>query len=116
MIGGLVVSSVGDALVIDHPLGHPRAAATVTILGGSALFLAGRYLLAYVVFTHVDRSRLIGLLALACLVPPMLFLPPPGVAISVGAVFTGIVVSDNVRIGRHPKVVSPPGPHRPNDQ
>jgi hypothetical protein len=69
MIGGLVVTSVGDALVIDHPSGHPRAAATVTTLGGPALFLAGRYLLAYVVFTHVDKIRHSRLLALVCLRP-----------------------------------------------
>jgi low temperature requirement protein LtrA len=114
MIGGLVVTSVGDALVIDHPLGHPRAAATVTILGGPALFLAGRFLLAYIVFTHPDRSRVIGLLAVVCLVPPMLFLPPLVVAISAGAVLTGIVISDNLRIRQ--RTVSPPGPHRPSDQ
>jgi low temperature requirement protein LtrA len=116
MISGLVVTSVGDALVIDHPLGHPRAAATVTMLGGPALFLAGRYLLAYIVFTRVDLSRIVALLALVCLVPPMLFLPPLIVTIAAGAVLAGIVISDNLRIGKHPKPVSPPGPHRPSDQ
>jgi low temperature requirement protein LtrA len=116
MIGGLVVTSVGDGLVIDHPLGHPRAAAIVTILGGPALFVAGRYLLAYIVFTHVDRIRLSWLLALGCLVPPMLFLPPLVVAVAAGAVLTGIVISDNLRIGRTRPPVSPPGPHRPSDQ
>jgi low temperature requirement protein LtrA len=112
MIGGLVVTSVGDGLVIDHPLGHPRAAVTITILGGPALFLTGRYLVAYLGFSHIDTSRLIGLLALLCLVPPMLFLPPLIVAISAGAVLTGIVITDNLRIGQRP--VSPPGPHRPS--
>jgi low temperature requirement protein LtrA len=114
MIGGLVVTSVGDALVIDHPLGHPRTAATITILGGPALFLAGRYLLAYIVFTNVDRSRVIGLLAVVCLLPPMLFLPPLVVTISAGAVLTGVVISDNLRIGE--RTVSPPGAHRPSNQ
>jgi low temperature requirement protein LtrA len=114
MIGGLVVTSVGDGLVIDHPLGHPRAAVTITILGGPALFLTGRYLVAYLGFSHIDTSRLIGLLALLCLVPPMLFLPPLVVAIAAGAVLTGIVITDNLRIRQRP--VSPPGPHRPNDQ
>jgi low temperature requirement protein LtrA len=114
MIGGLVVTSVGDGLVIDHPLGHPRAAATVTILGGPALFLAGRYLLAYLVFRAVDAIRVIGLLALVCLIPPMLFLPPLAVAISVGAILTGIVITDNLR--NRTRTVSPPGPHRPSDQ
>jgi low temperature requirement protein LtrA len=112
MIGGLIVTSVGDTLVIEHPLGHPRMAATVTILGGPALFLVGRYLLAYLVFSRLDTSRIIGLLAIGCLVPPMLYLPPLVVAISAGTVLTGIVISDNLRIKKRPKPVSPPGPHR----
>jgi low temperature requirement protein LtrA len=114
MIGGLVVTSVGDALVLEHPLGHPRAAATVTILGGPAVFLAGRYLLGYIVFSVVDTSRLIVLLALALLVLPELFLPPLVNAIAVGAVLTGIVIVDSRRSPRAP--VSPPGPHRPSNQ
>jgi low temperature requirement protein LtrA len=44
MIAGLVVASVGAQLVIQDPLGHPQATATVTILGGPALYLAGRAL------------------------------------------------------------------------
>jgi low temperature requirement protein LtrA len=114
MIVGLVVTSVGDALVLEHPLGHPQAAATLTILGGPAVFLVGRYLLAYIVFSHVDESRLIGLLALALLVPPMLFLPPLVNAIAAGAVLTGVVIVDGRRLPRIP--VSPPGPHRPSNQ
>ena len=114
MISGLVVTSVGDALVLEHPLGHPRTAATVTILGGPAVFLVGRYLLSYIVFSDVDTSRIIGLLALALLVPPMLFLPPLVNAIAVGAVLTGIVIVDSRRSPRIP--VSPPGPHQPSNQ
>ena len=115
MIIGLVITSVGDALVLDHPSGHPRAAATVTILGGPALFLAGRYMLSYVVFGKVEAGRLIWLLVLASLIPPMLFLPPLVVAIAAGAVLTGIVTTDNLRIAKHPSPVSPPGPHRPSN-
>jgi low temperature requirement protein LtrA len=114
MIGGLVVTSVGDALVLEHPLGHPRAAATLTILGGPAVFLVGRYLLSYIVFSHVDTSRLIGLLALALLVPPMLFLPPLVNAMALGAVLTSTVIVDGRRSPRIP--VSPPGPHRASNQ
>jgi low temperature requirement protein LtrA len=116
MIGGLVVTSVGDALVIDHPLGHPQAVATVTVLGGPALFLAGRYVLAYIVFSRIDTGRIVALLALGCLLPPMLFLPPLVVAVAAGAVLTGIVITDNRRIAKRAKPVSPPGPHRPGDQ
>jgi low temperature requirement protein LtrA len=116
MIAGLVVTSVGAQLVIDDPFGHPRAAATLAILGGAALFLVGRtLLLAYLVFRRVYRTRVIGLLALACLVPSMLFLPPLVNAVATGAVLTGVVIADNIRERRHPSTVSPPIPHRPSN-
>jgi low temperature requirement protein LtrA len=115
MIAGLVVASVGAELVIDDPLGHPRATATVTILGGTALFLAGRTLLQYLVFGRVSRSRVIGLIALACLLPPMLLLPPLVNGFASGAVLTGIVIADNIRVRRQPAPISPPGPHRPSN-
>jgi low temperature requirement protein LtrA len=53
MIAGLVVTSVGAQLVIDDPFGHPRATTTVTVLGGTALFLAGRALLRYLVYSRL---------------------------------------------------------------
>ncbi|WP_406038693.1 low temperature requirement protein A [Micromonospora sp. NBC_00898] len=115
MLASLVAASVGAELVIDDPLGRPRATATVTILGGTALFLAGRTLLDYLVFGRVYRSCVIGLLALACLLPPMLLLPPLVNGFAAGTVLTGIVIADNIRVRRHPAPISPPGPHRPSD-
>jgi low temperature requirement protein LtrA len=115
MIASLVVGSVGAELVINNPLGHPRAAATVTSLGGVALFLAGRTLLGYLEFGHISRSHLFGLLALACLLPPMLFLPPLVSAFAAGTVLTGIVIADNIRAQRHPEPISPPGLHHPSN-
>ncbi|MEW2331956.1 low temperature requirement protein A [Micromonospora chersina] len=112
MIAALVVASAGAEIVIDDPLGHPRATATVTVLGGTALFLAGRALLEYLVFGHVSKSRVIGLVALACLLPPMLRLPALLNGFATGAVLTGIVIADNIRVRRHPAAISPPGPHR----
>jgi low temperature requirement protein LtrA len=113
MIGGLLVTSVGAELIIQDPLGRPRAVATVTMLGGAALFLAGRTLAQYLVFGSVSGSRGGGLFALACLLPPMLFLPPLANAIAVGAVLTGVVIADDIRVGRHPAPISPPGLHAP---
>ena len=81
MIAGLVVTSVGVQLVIAHPLGPPRVTATVTILGGPALFLAGRLVLQYLVFDRVSRSRVGGLLALLCLAPAMLLVAPLVIAL-----------------------------------
>jgi hypothetical protein len=113
MITGLVVASVGAQLAIDDPLGHPRATATITILGGTALFLAGRILVEYLVFKRLPANRFIALGALACLSPLMLLAPPLINGIAVGTVLAAIVIGDNILRRRQPAPISPPGPHRP---
>jgi low temperature requirement protein LtrA len=115
MIGGVVVSSVGAELVIDQPFGHPGTNVTVAILGGPALFLAGRTLLQYLVFGRIAGGRLIGLGVLACLMPPMAFVPRLITAIATGAALTGIIIYDDWVYRRQRPQVSPPGPHRPSD-
>jgi low temperature requirement protein LtrA len=114
MIAGLVVTSAADDLVIDHPFGHPRPAATATILGGPALFLAGQILLQYLVFSRVWGGSLIGLATLACLLAPMLLVPPLVSAITTGTVLTGTIICDTMLESRQNLQVSPPGPHRPS--
>jgi low temperature requirement protein LtrA len=110
MLTGIVTTAVGDQLVINHPLGHTRPAWTAVILGGPALFLAGLVLFEYEVFTHVPRSRPIGVLVLAALMPVMLFVPPLLGAFAATAVLIAISIAD-VAIARRrpPKMASPPG-------
>ncbi|MEU4477997.1 low temperature requirement protein A [Micromonospora sp. NPDC023966] len=110
MVAGVVVTAVGAKLVIAHPSGHTQPAWTAVILGGPALFLAGRARFEYAVFTRVSRDRPIGLLVLACLTPVMLLMPPLMAALSATAVLAGIAFSDAARArGRPPEPPSPPG-------
>jgi low temperature requirement protein LtrA len=109
MVGGSVVTAVGTELVITHPLGHSQPAWVVVILGGPALFLAGRAMLEYTVFARVSLDRLIGLLVLAALSPAMLHLPPLLVAVAVAAVLVGVAAVDAFRSrGRRRELPSPP--------
>jgi low temperature requirement protein LtrA len=111
MIGGLVVTSVGAEFVLDHPFSQPKASSTVTILGGPVLFLAGRTVLEYAVFRRLSRSRLLGLLALAFLTPPMLFVPPLPIAIVATAILAGVVIHDTTeeRKNHQPELSVAPG-------
>ena len=110
MVAGIVVTAVGQELVIAHPLAHTRPAWTTVILGGPALFLAGRALFEYATFARVSRDRPIGLLVLAAMTPVMLHLPPLLPAIAATAVLAGIAVADANRARRHPpEPPSPPG-------
>jgi low temperature requirement protein LtrA len=110
MVAGVVVTAVGDELVIAHPLGHTPPAWIAVILGGPALFLAGRAIFEYQVFARVSWDRPIGLLVLAALAPAMLLVPPVLVALAATAVLVGVAVSDSARARGHPaELPSPPG-------
>ncbi|MER7458010.1 low temperature requirement protein A [Micromonospora sp. NPDC126480] len=67
MVAGIVTIAVGDELVIPHPLGHTDPAWIAVILGGPALFLAGRATFEYAVFGRTSPPRVIGALALIAL-------------------------------------------------
>jgi low temperature requirement protein LtrA len=110
MIAGIVAISVGDELVIKNPLGHTTPAWIAVILGGPALFLAGRAMFEYAVFGRVSRDRVAGIFVLAAISPLMIFLPPMLVAAAATLVLAAIAIADAARArGRPPEPPSPPG-------
>jgi low temperature requirement protein LtrA len=58
MVAGIIVTAVGDELVIAHPFGHVTPDIEATVLGGPALFLAGHLLFKHAVFGDWSISRL----------------------------------------------------------
>jgi low temperature requirement protein LtrA len=109
MVAGIVLTAVGDEIIITHPAGPTRPAWTAVLLGGPALFLVGRAIFEYGVFARVSRNRWIGLLVLAALTPVMLQSPPIVVGLAATAVLTGIAASDTARSRRRPpETPSPP--------
>lgn len=111
MVAGIGFTAVGADLVIAHPLGHPSPAWLATVLGGPALFLAGRAGFEYSVFGRVSWTRTIGLLLLVALPYALLHVPLLVSALVATAVLTGIAVVDAVRTrGRPPEEPAPPVP------
>ncbi|WP_446210273.1 low temperature requirement protein A [Micromonospora sp. IBSANI012] len=110
MVAGIVVVAVGDELVIQHPLGHTDPAWLPAILGGPALFLAGRATFEYAVFGRVSLPRVIGALALVALTPAMRPMPPLAVATAAALVLASVAVADAARTRRLPS--EPPSPPR----
>jgi low temperature requirement protein LtrA len=110
MVAGIVAISVGDELVIKHPLGRTQQAWIAVILGGPALFLAGRAILEYAVFSRVSADRVIGVLVLAAISPAMILAPPLLVALAATVVLAGVAVADAASARRRPaEPPSPPG-------
>ncbi|MEH0829669.1 low temperature requirement protein A [Micromonospora sp. CPCC 205739] len=109
IVTGILATGVGHALVIHHPVGHEDPLWLAVILGGPALFLAGRSRLEYEVFTRVSASRVIGLLALAALAPVLVRLPPLIGTSTAATVLAGVAAWDTLREHKHPgEAPSPP--------
>lgn len=91
VVAGIVVTAVGDEMVLAHPSGHLEAAAVWVLLGGPALFLAGTTVAIFAVWGDWPRSRLVGLAALGglaasspALTPLLLTAASTGVLMAVG--------------------------------
>jgi low temperature requirement protein LtrA len=97
MVIGIVAAAAGFELAIVHPSGHTDPAWAAVILGGPALFLAGRAALEYAVFRRVSKSRIVGAVVLAAAAPVTTRTPPLAVAVAAAVVLIGIALSDAVR-------------------
>jgi hypothetical protein len=78
------------------------------ILGGPALFLAGRTIFEYAFVGALSRTRLGWLVVLVAVAPPAALLPPVFVSAVAAAVLTGVVGADHLRTsGRLPRRLEP---------
>lgn len=99
MVAGIVLTSIGYELFVTRPLGHSTPVWLCAILGGPALFLAGRALFEYQVVGWISWPRIIGLILLALIAPAMVLgrLPPLVTGAAAAAALAGIVVADAIR-------------------
>ena len=105
LVAGIIVSAVGDELMIAHPTGHADIATVATILGGPALFLAGHALFKLAVFRVVSVPRLVAIALLAAFVPVALALPPLAIGVVAMLVVVGVAVHETLF---HPEATAEP--------
>ncbi|MGN9776904.1 low temperature requirement protein A [Micromonospora sp. H33] len=109
MVAGVVTTAAGFDLVLHAPEGRTPPAWAAVILGGPALFLLGRSIFEYEVFSRVSLSRPGGLLALLTVAPAVLFLPALFAATAAMLVLAGVAIADARRShGRPPEAPAPP--------
>ncbi|MFK3983210.1 low temperature requirement protein A [Micromonospora sp. NPDC050397] len=96
IVAGIIISAVGDDLVIADPVGHSGAVTIATVLGGPALFLAGHVLFKHAVFGGVSVPRLVAIAALAALAPVGLVVPPLALATLSTLVVIGVGLRDSL--------------------
>ncbi|MFC6020428.1 low temperature requirement protein A [Plantactinospora solaniradicis] len=92
-LAGIVVTAMGDQILITRPLGETRTPWSAAIIAGPFLFLAGRALYAWTVFRRPAWRAPVGMLVLAAISPGLLLLPPLAVAVVVNLVLLGVVLS-----------------------
>lgn len=108
MVIGVIATAVGYGLVILHPYGTPHPFWLAAILGGPAMFLAGRARFEYDTFSRVSPSRIVGILVLAALTPFLLRLPLLVSTVAAVTVLLAIATADAARARGKP--LEPPHP------
>lgn len=66
---GIIVSAVGNDLVVGEPLARPNGAEALTLAAGPAIYLVGSAIYKKLVYGRYPRSHLFGAAALAVAVP-----------------------------------------------
>lgn len=69
IVAGIVVSAVGDELLLAHPDGHSDVKAAVSMIGGPLLFLVGTILFKRSIHGRLQLSHLVGIGLLLVLIP-----------------------------------------------
>jgi low temperature requirement protein LtrA len=96
LVAGIIVTAVGDELVIAHPIGQADVATIATVLGGPALFLAGHALFKYTVFGVLSWSRLVAVALLIGLAPVAFWLSPLVIGLAATLVVAGVALHESV--------------------
>ncbi len=69
LVAGIILTAVGDELVLAHPTGHSDAKTIVAVLAGPAVYLAGNLVFKHYLGTRFALSHLVGLALLALIAP-----------------------------------------------
>jgi low temperature requirement protein LtrA len=76
IVAGIVVTAVGDELLLAHPDGHADYKAVLSMIGGPLLFLLGVLLFKQSIRSRWQLSHMVGIAALLALAPVAHWLSP----------------------------------------
>jgi low temperature requirement protein LtrA len=88
MVAGIVLSAVGNEMLLAHPTGHIDAVTTSILIGGPALFVAGSFWFYWLFCAKPPLSHIAGLAALGALA----FAAPSVEPVWLGAATTFVLV------------------------
>ncbi|WP_026607874.1 low temperature requirement protein A [Methylocapsa acidiphila] len=99
IVAGIIVSAVGDELILAHPQGAAGTEALAILLGAPALYLIGNIFFKWAVRGRPPLSHLAGVSALGLLLPfaPRLALLPLGAATA--AILVSVAAWERISLG-----------------
>src|SRR3954452_9449221 len=108
VVGGVIVASVADELVLAHPAGRTEVTTAAAVLGGPALFLLGNLLFKRAIAGRVPLSHLAGLGLLAGFVSAAAVASPLllGAAVAVALAIVALWETVSLRSSR-PAILEP---------
>ena len=65
LVGGIILSAVGDEFVLAHPLGHTEWPTAIAVVGGPLLFVAGTWIFKWAIVGVRPLSPLFAIVMLA---------------------------------------------------
>jgi low temperature requirement protein LtrA len=92
IVAGIILSAVGDELLLHHAGGHTEASTVAAIVGGPALYLFGNALFKRLSAPNLPLSHLVGLGLLALLIPAGHAMTPLALAAGAMAVLVIVVI------------------------
>ncbi len=69
LVGALIMSAVGDELVVAHPFGHVSPEAVVVIVVGPIIYLIANMIYKWFTCEKLAKSHFFGILALLAIIP-----------------------------------------------
>ena len=96
LVAGIIVTAVGDELVLAHPTGEMGLMTALAILGGPAIYLLGAALFKYSMFGVVSVPRLGGAFALCALILAAPSRPPVALSVATTAVLILVAIAEQL--------------------
>lgn len=69
LVGALIMSAVGDELVVNHPLGHVSLEAVFVIIVGPIIYLIANMIYKWLTCRIIAKSHVWGIVALVLIIP-----------------------------------------------
>jgi low temperature requirement protein LtrA len=104
IVAGIVVAAVADEIAVAHPDGHLEPATIAALIGGPALFVLGTALFKRSIVGRLPLSHLLGLGALALLIPVAPVLSPLLLSAATTVALILIALRERISLGRPGRV------------